>query len=176
MSVPAAVPVAAPEVLQQWQQPAADGQQAAAVPAAAAAPNMAIPALPPRIHERDAGATVPSRDCDIPVVSEISDEDNRIEIISDGTILRIIGSFGEGPGQFNHPRGFALDGAGNIVVADHGNNRVQVLRYSDGCHLRSIGTRGCRDGQFDHPYGVLIDSEGRVIVSDGDNHRLQVLQ
>jgi tripartite motif-containing protein 71 len=69
-----------------------------------------------------------------------------------------------------------LDGAGNIVVADYENHRVQVLRYSDGSHVRTIGSEGRGNGQFDCPYGVLIDGEGRIIVSDCSNHRIQVLQ
>ena len=89
---------------------------------------------------------------------------------------RTIGSFGSGAGQFNYPFGVAFDGAGHIVVADRGNNRLQVLRYSDGCHVRTIGSEGSGNGQFDRPYGVLIDGQGRLIVSKYLNHRIQVLQ
>ncbi len=46
----------------------------------------------------------------------------------DGTLLAEFGSKGEGNGQFNEPAGVAVDGAGNIFVADKGNNRVQVLK------------------------------------------------
>src|SRR5437660_10191424 len=37
------------------------------------------------------------------------------------------GSAGAGRGEFNDPRGLATDGAGDLYVADHGNNRVQKL-------------------------------------------------
>ena len=90
--------------------------------------------------------------------------------------MRTIGSGGSGAGQFNLPIGVALDGAGNMVVADHANHRVQVLRCSDGSHMRTIGSEGRGNGQFHCPWGVLIDGEGRIIVSDCDNHRIQVLQ
>jgi tripartite motif-containing protein 71 len=90
--------------------------------------------------------------------------------------VRTIGSKGAGAGQFTYPLGVALDGAGNIVVADHANHRVQVLRYSDGSHVRTIGSHGKGNGQFYCPCGVLIDGEGRIIVSDCSNHRIQVLQ
>ena len=41
-------------------------------------------------------------------------------------VLRSFGSLGSGAGQFNFPRGVAVDGSGNIFVADGGNGRVQV--------------------------------------------------
>jgi hypothetical protein len=69
-----------------------------------------------------------------------------------------------------------LDGAGNIVVADTYNHRVQVLRYSDGSHVRTIGSPGSANGQFSQPWDVLIDGQGRIIVSDSNNDRIQVLQ
>ncbi len=74
--------------------------------------------------------------------------------------MRTIGSLGSGAGQFKYPYGVAFDGAGNIVVADCNNHRVQVLSYSDGSHVRTIGSQGRGNGQFDCPYGVLIDGEG----------------
>ena len=37
------------------------------------------------------------------------------------------GSEGAGGGQFNDPIGIAVDGLGNVYVADNGNNRVQVF-------------------------------------------------
>lgn len=39
---------------------------------------------------------------------------------------RFLGSEGSEPGQFLRPQGVAIDGEGNIIVADSRNNRIQV--------------------------------------------------
>lgn len=50
-------------------------------------------------------------------------EFSRIEkFTSTGTFLIKWGSRGSGDGQFLHPRGVAVDGAGNVYVADAGND------------------------------------------------------
>jgi len=83
------------------------------------------------------------------------------------------GSFGSADGQFNLPRGVAVDGSGNIYVADVGNNRIQVFN-SAGTHQLSFGTLGSADGQFNSPIGVAVDGSGNIYVSDTGNHRIQV--
>ncbi len=45
---------------------------------------------------------------------------------ADGEFLFKFGSHGEGNGQFTAPTGVAVDGNGNIIVADWGNSRIQV--------------------------------------------------
>ena len=39
----------------------------------------------------------------------------------------LINNTGEGNGQFNAPTGVAVDSQDNILVADWGNSRIQVL-------------------------------------------------
>lgn len=46
---------------------------------------------------------------------------------AEGEFLFKFGSHGEGNGQFNAPTGVAVDSNGNIIVADWGNSRIQVL-------------------------------------------------
>lgn len=46
---------------------------------------------------------------------------------ADGEFLFKFGSHGEGNGQFNAPTGVAVDVNGNIIVADWGNSRIQVM-------------------------------------------------
>lgn len=81
-------------------------------------------------------------------------------------------------GEFNDPRGLAIDPDGNLWVADHGNNRVQKLG-PDGRFLAVIGRNG-GDGsagvaaaQFKQPRGVAVDRAGNLFVADKNNHRIQ---
>jgi DNA-binding beta-propeller fold protein YncE len=101
--------------------------------------------------------------------------------LSDGAYVRTIGSQGSGNGQFGVGNdgllgGVAFDSEGNLVVADCGNHRVQVLRYRAGAHVRTIGSRGAGAGQFKHPSGVALDAAGHIVVADCGNHRVQVLR
>lgn len=53
---------------------------------------------------------------------------NRIAVFNrDGNWARGWGQTGSGPGQFNRIRGIVSDAAGNLYVADSGNNRIQVF-------------------------------------------------
>lgn len=50
---------------------------------------------------------------------------------ADGEFLLKFGSNGEGNGQFNAPTGVAVDVNGNIIVADWGNSRIQVIKLQN---------------------------------------------
>jgi streptogramin lyase/DNA-directed RNA polymerase subunit RPC12/RpoP len=78
----------------------------------------------------------------------------------------VISSFGQsgiGEGYFNNPRQIAVDGSGNIYVADYDNGRVQ--RFStDGTYLSSWSV-----SEDDvHIQGVASTYDGYVFVSYGD--------
>jgi DNA-binding beta-propeller fold protein YncE len=94
---------------------------------------------------------------------------------ADGT-----GPPGSKNGEFNDPRGVAVDDAGNVYVADHNNNRIQKLSR-DGRFLArwgahgGDGTAGTGNGEFRDPRGVAIDHAGHVYVADKTNNRVQEL-
>ena len=83
-----------------------------------------------------------------------------------------VGGSGSAPGQFDGPRGIAVDPAGAIYVADAGNNRIQKFS-SSGNLLGTFDASVPGPGQFDHPTGVAVSSSGSIVVAAGS--RLLVL-
>jgi DNA-binding beta-propeller fold protein YncE len=79
---------------------------------------------------------------------------------------------GDGPAEFFGPNGIAVDGSGNVYVAESVNNRIQKLS-SSGQSLARWGTQGSGPGQFDSPWAVTLDAAGNVYVSDLNNNRVQ---
>ena len=61
--------------------------------------------------------------------------------------------------------GVAVDGSGNVFVADQLNNRIQVFDNT-GTFLTTWGSLGSGDGQFNDPAGVAVDGSGNVFVAD----------
>lgn len=82
------------------------------------------------------------------------------------------GSAGTATGQFDSPGGVAVDKLGQIVVADSGNNRVQLCQRNGSC--TAFGALGSSAGQFSYPLDVAIDDLDRIFVVDTDNDRMQV--
>lgn len=100
---------------------------------------------------------------------------NCVSMINAKGEKRSFGSFGSEDGQFYKPKGVAVDGTGNILVADLENHRIQQFS-STGKHLTTVGVRGCGRLQFQSPRGIAVDPNTReVYVVDSDNHRIQVL-
>ncbi|TAK33737.1 MAG: hypothetical protein EPO21_11995 [Chloroflexota bacterium] len=75
-------------------------------------------------------------------------------------------------GQFASPSAIALDSAGNVYVADSGNNRIQKFT-SAGTFVSKMGTYGSTAGKLNWPSGVALDSAGNVYVADSGNNRIQ---
>ncbi len=82
------------------------------------------------------------------------------------------GSTGTAPGQFDSPGGVAIDSLGRIIVADSGNNRVQLCQRDGSC--TTFGGPGSSAGQFSYPLDVALDDLDRIFVVDTDNDRMQV--
>jgi tripartite motif-containing protein 71 len=83
------------------------------------------------------------------------------------------GAAGAGPGAFEHPQAVAVDRAGNLYVADTGNDRVVRLDPS-GNVIAEWGATGGADGHFRGPNGIGVDAAGSVYVLDSENNRIQV--
>lgn len=84
------------------------------------------------------------------------------------------GQYGTAPGRLAYPRAIATDADGNVLVANTGNDRVDVFDRG-GRLLRSFGTSGRAGGQFGTPMGVAADAHGMRAVTDSVNGRVQIL-
>ena len=85
------------------------------------------------------------------------------------------GTKGYGQGQFMYPSGVAVDGDGNILVADNDNHRIQKFT-PEGQFLTAVGTEGSGPLQFNQVRDIAINtSNNKVYVVDNRNHRIQVL-
>jgi len=98
-----------------------------------------------------------------------------LKMTPDGILLASWGEPGEGPGQFVHPMGAAVDiSRKRVFVVEYGDyvDRVQVFDL-EGKWLKSFGACGVKDGEFQRPSGIAVDKDGRVYVADACNHRIQ---
>ena len=120
----------------------------------------------------------------------IADTDNnRIRMVANGVITTIAGNgFGgfsgdNGPAtnaRLADPQGIAVDSAGNLYIADVGNNRIRkvangVIGTVAGNGLAGFsGDNGpAANAQLNSPYGVGVDSAGNLYIADTENQRLR---
>ncbi len=82
--------------------------------------------------------------------------------------------------RFNLPSGVAVDGAGNVYVADRSNNTIRKVSAAGVVTTLAgtAGTIGTTDGvsaaaRFNSPSGVAVDSAGNVYVADRSNNTIR---
>ncbi len=81
----------------------------------------------------------------------------------------------------NVPTGLAVDGAGNVYIADSGNHRIR--RVNGAGNITTVAGTGATgssgDGgpataaQLGYPTGVAVDGAGNVYIADYGNHRIR---
>ena len=68
----------------------------------------------------------------------------------------------------SHPDGVAVDGAGDIFIADSGNNRVVEVPAGGGTQT----TVNTGSYTLNSPFGVAVDGAGDVFIADSGNNRV----
>ncbi|MDQ3935370.1 MAG: SMP-30/gluconolactonase/LRE family protein, partial [Actinomycetota bacterium] len=117
----------------------------------------------------------------------VADHENArvLKFDNDGRLLLTLGknggdgSYGEGVGEFNSPRGICTDAAGTVYVADDVNHRIVKLANDDGRFLAIFGKPGgpasgfgTGPGEFKLPYGCAVDDRNHLWVADTNNNRV----
>ena len=111
-------------------------------------------------------------------------------ITTGGTISTVAGTGAAGfsgdggpanQAAFNQPTATAVDAAGNLYIADYGNNRVRKVS-STGTVTTFVetGTGGfsgdggpATSASLFHPESIVVDRNGQVYVADADNTRVR---
>ena len=89
---------------------------------------------------------------------------HEIKVFTDaGLLVRVIGSRGQGDGEFNYPTHLAFVND-ELYVTDTLNNRIQVFSAEGEVQQRKFGARGLVVGNLVRPKGIGVDGEGNVYV------------
>src|ERR1017187_2259079 len=123
----------------------------------------------------------------------ISDTQNaRVRKITNGTINTVAGSGTAGLGgdggaatsaQLNIPAGLAVDGAGNLYIADFSNNRIR--KVTSGGTITTLAGNGlagysgdggaAANAQLTTPVALATDAGGNVYIADKGNNAVRVV-
>jgi trimeric autotransporter adhesin len=119
--------------------------------------------------------------------------DGRIrKVSSKGIITTVAGNGSSGFGgdggaatsaQLSLPKGVASDAAGNLYIADSGNDRIRKVSTAGtistvaGSGLFSYSGDGspAASAQLNGPLGAAVDASGNVYLADTNNHRVRVV-
>ncbi|MES2695687.1 MAG: immunoglobulin domain-containing protein [Verrucomicrobiota bacterium] len=87
--------------------------------------------------------------------------------------------------SFTNPRGISIDGAGNLYVADTGNNLIRMITSAGlvSTLAGSVGLSGSADGadtvaRFNSPFGIAAERSGaavNVYIADSQNFTIRKL-
>lgn len=115
--------------------------------------------------------------------------DPRGEILSAYAGNGLVGRRGDGgpaaQAVLNQPSGIAIDGAGNVFIADTGNNVIRRVDAKTGIitHVAGTGAEGFSgdDGPaataaLNDPLGLGLDGKGNLYVVDARNYRIRKIE
>ncbi len=92
---------------------------------------------------------------------------------SNGKLLKMFDTEGNGPRQLNFPLGITVSNTDTVYVVENSGNRISIFK-TNGDFIYSFGIKGTKEGQFNQPAGIAIDSQGHIVVTDRENGRIQV--
>lgn len=108
------------------------------------------------------------------------------EITPSGVVTTLAGSTtagnSDGTGSsasFSQPQSVAVDGVGNVYVADSGNNEIRLVAPTGVVTtLAGSATAGSTNGpagtaSFDNPSGVAVDASDNLYVGDFNNNEIR---
>lgn len=116
--------------------------------------------------------------------------DNQIRKISNGQVSVVVGSGTPGfsgdngpalDAKLTGPRGIALDAAGNLYIADTGNQRIRKVSngvittvVGGGAPSNGLGDNGpASSAVLNYPWGVGVDSSGSIYIEDTLDNRIR---
>src|SRR5207253_5832463 len=82
--------------------------------------------------------------------------------------------------QLNGPFDVAVDGSGNVFIADSGNQRIREVVASTGT-IQTVAGNGAQGFSGDggpatsaslrNPFGLSVDGSGNIFIADRDHNR-----
>lgn len=133
-------------------------------------------------------------------VSTLNSASSRVVEVTPGQVVAA-GEFQDGDLQaarFNEPNGLAIDGLGNLVVSDSGNQRIRYIDLKQG-KVTTLAGSGLSEGssalydkndlyaagdyadgdalqaRFNFPMGIALTEEGGIVIADSQNHAVRYL-
>jgi DNA-binding beta-propeller fold protein YncE len=85
---------------------------------------------------------------------------------TNGTTVAGGNGAGSAANQFYSPDGIYVDGAGNIYVADNGNNRIQKFPAGSTSATNGTTVADSAANQLYSPIGLYVDGAGNIYVTD----------
>ncbi len=117
--------------------------------------------------------------------------DNVVRQVSGGVITTVAGTGTAGSSgdnglainaHLNAPYGLFVDSAGNLYIADNGNNRIREVSGGVITTVAGNGFGGYSgdngpaiNAELNSPHGVTVDSSGNLYIVDTGNHRIRMV-